>query len=149
MNPAARAAELQALFERIAATRMAGIPLLHPGLQVRALGFEPLEDGALGVLSTPWFMNLVFLPGPDEAPLRPGDSRVRAVGGHRFPFIGAEEPGFGAWQACSLFSPMDAFEDQAAAEATALAVLAELRKPPEVQPDRRALLFGRRPEARA
>jgi hypothetical protein len=44
---------------------------------------------------------------------------------------------------------MDCFQDQAAAEATAAAVLAELRKPPEIQPERRALLFGRRPEARA
>lgn len=149
MKVAARAAALQALFEHIAATRMQGIPILHPGLRVCAIGFERQDTGALGVLLTPWFMNLVFLPGADEPPLATGASRVRAVGAHRFPFIGAEEPGFGRWEACSLFSPMDCFQDQAAAEATADAVLAELRKPPEVQPGRRALLFGRRPEAAA
>ena len=62
---AAAARALQALFEHIARTPMAGLPLLQPGLQVQALGFEPVPaepSVALGVLITPWFMNLVLLP---------------------------------------------------------------------------------------
>ena len=39
-----RAAELEACFRRIADTRMAGLPFLHPGLAVQAVGFAPEPD---------------------------------------------------------------------------------------------------------
>lgn len=143
-----RVAALEALFRHIAATRMAGLPVLRPGFAVRALGFEPAAGGALGLLLTPWFMNLVWLPDDGAAASTVGEIRVRRIGEHRFAFIGALEPGFGHYEACSLFSPMDGFADAAAAEATAREVLAELRRP-AVRSDRRALLFGRPAEARA
>lgn len=142
-----RAAALKSLFETIAATRMAGVPVVRDGFGVHAVGFQPLGDACCGILVTPWFMNLVVLPADDEPPLAVGAVRARNVGTHRFDFIGASEPGFGAWEACSLFSPMFEFDDEAAALATAQAVLAELRQPPPappVQASRRALLFGSR-----
>lgn len=155
MNPkqtlAARVAALEARFAMIAATRMAGVPLLNERLAVAAVGFEAVEDGAVGVLLTPWFMNLLWLPGEQAEPAAPGASRRRAVGNENFEFIGAHEEGIGPYEACSLFSPMFEFEDQAAALATAREVLAQLRCPPEPQPQasRRALLFGRTaPQAR-
>jgi [NiFe] hydrogenase assembly HybE family chaperone len=145
-----RVAELEALFTRIAATRMAGIPILHPRLRVQAVGFEPEGDGAAGVLVTPWFMNLVWLPPlppPDAAALAIGATRERRIGRECFPFIGAHEDGFGAFEACSLFSPMGEFSDHEAAIATAGAVLDELRRPEPSAPvpsaSRRSLLFGR------
>lgn len=140
---------LEALFRHIAATRMDGVPVLNERLAVHAVGFEAVGEAACGVLVTPWFMNLVWLPSPDEAPLAPGASRARFVGPERFDFIGAHEEGFGAYEACSLFSPMFEFEDQAAALATAAEVLAILRAPPPAPPEqvavpaRRALLLGR------
>lgn len=138
-----RATALQALYTRIAATRMAGVPIVREGFGVHALGFQPHDGGEAGVLLTPWFMNLVFLPAPDAAPLAVGATRARSLGTHRFDFIGAHEQGFGPYEACSLFSPVFEFEDEAAALATAHAVLAELRKTvPPPQPARRALLFG-------
>lgn len=154
---APRVAALRALFERVASTRMAGIPILHPGLAVHAEGFEVEPGGrcGLGVLVTPWFMNLVRLPLADDEPIAaPGDKATRTVGEARLEFIGALEEGFGRYEACSLFSPMLEFVDQDAAVATARAVLAELRQPPAPaapapapsapQASRRALLFGRR-----
>jgi [NiFe] hydrogenase assembly HybE family chaperone len=164
LEPRVRA--LEALFEQVAATRMQGVPILHPRLAVRAVGFEAESDGrhAVGVLVTPWFMNLVRLPltedGADAA-LRTGEKRMRRVGHEHFDFIGGHEPGFGAYEACSLFSPMLDFVDQAAALATAEEVLRILRAPPadaglpetpapglssgtpDPTPSRRALLFGR------
>lgn len=146
----ARVAELEALFARIAATRMAGIPILHPGLRVQAVGFEADGDAAaVGVLVTPWFMNLVWLPlvpGDDALPV--GATRDRRVGRETFPFLGAHEAGFGAYESCSLFSPMADFANHDAAIATARAVLDELRRPEPPAPvsSRRALLFGRRGE---
>jgi [NiFe] hydrogenase assembly HybE family chaperone len=153
----ARTQALEALFVHVARNRMAGVPVLHPGLRVEAVGFMPHAEacdeglpGALGVLITPWFMNLLWLPlAPCEAPRRVGLARERTVGGERFEFIAAHEPGFGFHEACSLFSPMFQFADHDAARATALAVLASLRAVPEAAPvaqpapPRRAFLFGR------
>jgi [NiFe] hydrogenase assembly HybE family chaperone len=155
-----RVAELEALFERVAATRMRGVPILHPGLAVKAVGFEATADGdaAVGVLVTPWFMNLFWLPLAEPPPDRAtpaGTTRTRLIGREHFDFIGAHEAGFGAYETCSLFSPMADFVDQAAAVATAEQVLILLRTPEaEAAPDaaappagsatsRRALLFGR------
>ncbi len=106
-DPLARRVDaLEALFRHIAATRMDGVPVLNDRLAVRAVGFEAVGEAACGVLVTPWFMNLVWLPAPDEAALAPGASRARVGGAERFDFIGAREDAFGAYEACSLFSPM-------------------------------------------
>jgi [NiFe] hydrogenase assembly HybE family chaperone len=140
----ARVQALVAVHQAIARTRMQGLPLLHPALQVAAVGFEcqPGAPGwALGVLVTPWFMNLVRLPLQAEAALPAsaaavpgwlavGHTAARDLGGHRFDFIGSFEEGLGAFEAASLFSPMFQFADQAAAVATAQAVLQVLREPP-------------------
>lgn len=159
VDPAAlarRVAALEARFREIAATRMAGVPVQNERLAVQAVGFQALPaGGALGVLVTPWFMNLVRLPAEGEPAPAPGASRTHAVGPERFDFIGAHEAGFGSFEACSLFSPMFEFADHAAAVATAAEVLALLRRPPEPVPappappvpTRRALLFGRGAEA--
>lgn len=156
MSPALadRIAALERSFAHIAATRMAGLPLVHPRLAVAAVGFRPHDDDvALGVLVTPWCMNLVRLPLHDGvAMLAVGETGPRDVGARRFDFIGAHEHGVGAFEAASLFSPMAEFVDQAAALATAQEVLKELRGPlpPGVaQPARRGFLFGRREGAAA
>ncbi|MDG0854343.1 [NiFe]-hydrogenase assembly chaperone HybE [Roseateles puraquae] len=147
----ARVQALEALFRHVQATRMAGVPVLNAALAVEAVGFQPVpvEAGeppaAVGVLVTPWFMNLVWLPlQPEAGADRVGQARARDVGGTSFEFIGAHEPGLGAYEACSLASPMFEFPDQAQARATAWAVLAELRPAaPQASSARRGFLFGR------
>ena len=57
---------LEKRFDKIRDTRMRGLPLLNEKLSVEAVGFRPLGDHQVGVLLTPWFMNLVLLPGTDE-----------------------------------------------------------------------------------
>lgn len=148
-----RVAVLQAVFTEIAETRMAGLPLCNPRLQVEALGFEPVRqadlrasglagpesvaDGrhwlpplCLGVLVTPWFMNLVCLPllRDDRRPTT-GEARLLSIGGHALPFLTSHEPELGSFDCCSLFSPMQDFASAAAARATAMAVLEALRRP--------------------
>lgn len=155
----ARAAALAAAFHEVETTRMAGLPLLHPRLHVEALGFQrDAHDPsvALGVLVTPWFMNLVRLPldaSAEQALAGVGERRTRKVGALEVDFLGAHEASFGRFEACSLFSPMAQFADQPGAVAVAQQVLAQLRAPaaaaqPMVTPkaavpDRRAFLFGR------
>lgn len=154
-----RSRALEALFEDIARTRMAGLPVLNAALRVEAVGFlccpsgpaADAEPTACGVLITPWFMNLVRLPlHEDGQPAAVGRSREHAVGDMRFAFLAAFEPGFGAFETCSLFSPMFQFRAHAQARATAEAVLAALRvpaptaaPPAERAPARRFFLFGR------
>ncbi len=59
MDPASR---LEAAF-RAAALRMQGLPIVNPALEVEAVGFAPWEGSWLGVMVTPWGMNLTLVPG--------------------------------------------------------------------------------------
>lgn len=151
MSPLVRRVDaLQRAFEQIARTRMADLPLNNPQLDVATVDFRAEDGGdfALGVLVTPWCMNLLRLPLRDGVEvLGVGRSGPRDIGTRRFDFIGAHEPGFGSFEASSLFSPMFEFASQAAALATAQEALKELRgtnavRPP-AQPARRGFLFGR------
>lgn len=138
---------LQNTFSTIAATRMKGVPVQNPALRVEAVGFAAVNDGGLGILITPWFMNLVRLPlSPNATTLGVGQKAEYAFGTERFEFIGALEDGIGAFETCSLFSPMFEFADHAAAVATAQEVLKLLRKPVDTvqAPARRGFLLGRR-----
>jgi len=137
MTEAAAVSEVQArsagqslsqAFNRIRQTRMAGLPFLNPALQVEAVGFRPWQQRVLGVLITPWAMNLVLLPGNDRE-FRSLGADVQAT--WAFPsgdydFMGGEEVECGPFHFCSLFSPMAEFADQSAARATAEAVLGAL-----------------------
>lgn len=119
------------MFAHIHATRMQGLPFLNPALRVEAVGFHQRDGRWLGVLITPWFMNLMLMPD------RPGDwhhVRYGETVSYPFPsgvfeFIHAREPELGDYQICSLFSPVFEFADQDGARATALAVLTALFDP--------------------
>lgn len=165
---AASPASLEAAFRHIRATRMAGVPVLHPGIRVQAVGFQPeagAGDALCGVLITPWFMSLLRLPlaplvRANPAWLDVGHKAMRCVGATEFEFIGASEHDLGVFETSSLFSPMFGFADHAAALATAQEVLRQLRTLPqpvaaptapamparagdETVPSRRGFLFGR------
>lgn len=152
-----RMAALTAVFGTIAATRMQGLPLLHPDLSVEAVDFQICTDidgeqAACGILITPWFMNLIWLPLQGQKVAALGQVREHRLAGLCFEFIGAEEIVFGQYEMCSLFSPMFEFVDQQAARATAQAILEQLRvdqtgvscSVSPASPERRAFLFGRR-----
>ncbi len=125
------AAALQARFEHIQQHQMAGVPMLNPALHVQAIGFRPWSEHWLGVLVTPWFMNLVLFPRQREhwLPVGERESRHYAFPAGVFEFIGSHDAQLGDYQACSLFSPMFEFTDHAAAHDTAVAALAALFDP--------------------
>ncbi len=123
------AARLEKTYARIQKERMRDMPLLNRKLRVEAVGFRDWgAHSAIGVLVTPWFMNLMLVSTEREAW---GDLPVGGKVQHPFPsgryeFIVGEEARIGRYQMCSLFSPMFEFEDQAAAVATADAVMSAL-----------------------
>lgn len=122
------ATALETAFTRIQRKRMAGVPILNPALRVQAVGFSVREEYCLGVLITPWFMNLMLLPLASDAwaGLPPGSKIDQAFPSGSYEFILGEEEGIGRYLMCSLFSPVFEFRDQQAAVATAEAVLTGL-----------------------
>lgn len=125
-----RVAGLEAAFRRIAATRMAGLPILHPQLAVEAVGFRSWQDKWLGVLITPWAINLVMLPAgdPDFSALAIDRRQTWRFPSGEYDFMGGDEEECGAYQFCSLISPVpeEGVMDQAAARALAAEVLVQL-----------------------
>jgi [NiFe] hydrogenase assembly HybE family chaperone len=106
---------------RAAAARMAGLAFVNPALAVEAVGFAPWNGHWLGVLLTPWSMNLVLAPRdraawPDVA--RGAKLRLRFPAGD-YDFVGARDDDAGETLVCSLFSPVLEFEDQATARLVA------------------------------
>ena len=136
------ATTLEDRFRQIERTRMAGVPVVNDKLAVRAIGFRPWREHWLGILLTPWFMNLMLLP-QEEAPkkaLSPpgrgfgrggektpvGAARIFVFPSGSYDFVAGHEEGIGHYYSCSLFSPVFEFESQEAAERTAEAALAAI-----------------------
>lgn len=150
---AARVAALENAFRKAEAAFL-GTAMHNPALRVEAVGFRPWGEAWLGILVTPWFMNVVLLPRDPAAwdALVPGAAKQRhALPAGDFDFEVGRLDGLGTWQACSLFSPMESFDTHETARLTAEACLeglftAEEEPPPPPQEpdvlDRRALLRG-------
>ncbi len=116
---------------RTAAARMAGLSFVNPALAVEAVGFAPWNGHWLGVLLTPWSMNLVLAPRdralwPDVA--QGAKLRLRFPAGD-YDFVGARDDEAGETLVCSLFSPVLEFEDQATARLVAELALEALFDP--------------------
>lgn len=121
---------LEAAFRRIAATRMAGLPINHPRLAVEGVGFRLWEGKWLGVLVTPWAVNLLLLPGgdPEFEALATDRRQTWRFPSGEYDFMGGDEEECGTFQFCSLVSPIpeEGIPDQAAARALAAEVLVRL-----------------------
>jgi [NiFe] hydrogenase assembly HybE family chaperone len=121
-------AGMETAFTRIQRERMTGMPLLNPALEVQSVGFRLWENYCLGVLITPWFMNLMLLPldGNEWEELPSGTKINQSFPSGTCEFILGEEEGIGRYLMCSLFSPVFEFQNQEAAVVMAEAVLQSL-----------------------
>lgn len=161
---------LEADFTEIWNGKMRDVPMVNPTLHVKAIGFRMVEEGRiLGVLLSPWFMNLILLPaeGEDWSDLTPGAKEVLVFPSGAYEFTHNTREMVGGYKACSLFSAMGDFRSQQQAVDVARAVMgalydaenqaetdraadiraareAELAPPPELEaePSRRAILTG-------
>ena len=128
---------LESAFQRIQDERMAGVPILNDRIQVEAVGFEEYGDLILGVLVTPWFMNVMLLPMVTDAwqGQVSGEKSVFELPGGSFEFIAGFEDGVGEYRMCSLFSPVFEFADHDSAVETARAVVDGVLRPVADTPD--------------
>jgi [NiFe] hydrogenase assembly HybE family chaperone len=106
---------------RVVAARMQGLSFVNPAIEVEAVAFAPWESHWLGVMVTPWFMNLAVLPRDPTTwyPLAPGAKRRYAFSAGIYEFVGANDAAIGDYQVCSLFSPLLEFDDHASARLVA------------------------------
>jgi [NiFe] hydrogenase assembly HybE family chaperone len=121
---------------RAAAARMAGLPIVNSALDVEAVGFAPWEGHWLGVMVTPWSMNLVLAPR-DPACWRPlglGVKRRYRFPAGTFEFVGAFDAAAGEHQACSLMSPVLHLADPATARLVAALARDALLDPANADP---------------
>ena len=131
------AAEIAAVTERLVSdfrevwhSTMRDLPLVNKALNVEAVGFRRYEGTFLGVLVSPWFMNLVLLPdGQDWSELRAGEKEVITFPSGTYEFLHNTREMTGGYKACSLFSPMGAFTRQKDATDVARAVMEALFDP--------------------
>ncbi|MBY6262477.1 [NiFe]-hydrogenase assembly, chaperone, HybE [Azospirillum sp. 412522] len=129
--PTEAIARLEAAFREIHTAQMRGMPIVNDALGVKAVGFRRHDARWLGALVTPWFLNLVLLPGEadDWSGLVPGAKELIEFPSGRYEFVHANRKGVGAYKACSLFSPMFEFASMLQATETASAALVSLFDP--------------------
>ena len=112
--------ELGRHFDAIYRERMQGLPIVNADLSVEAIGFEPFEDHQLGVLISPWFMNLFVLPGDDAwDALEQGASVKIDLPSGSYDFTVSHDETIGTMLSAILFRTVSDFPDQETARAVA------------------------------
>jgi [NiFe] hydrogenase assembly HybE family chaperone len=128
---------IEETFSRIHEEQMQGLPLLNNLLKVTTVGFQHYQGRGVGIIITPWMMNLVMFPAENEDW---GDMQLGHKQPHRFPanqykFMLNEIEGIGRCQTHSLYSPMHEFVNQEHAEAAARSfmqtLMVEVEEPDE------------------
>ena len=132
---------------RRAALKVKGMPIYNPTLAVEAVGFRLYEGRQVGVIVTPWFMNLTVLPSAEDQTAWVAGGSVRLVfPSGAYDFVVTNLDGVGLVGACSLFSTMFEFTDHEAAQLAAMTIAEAVFEPEQPAPapvvSRRQLLGG-------
>jgi len=132
---------------RRAALKVKGMPIYNPTLAVEAVGFRLYEGRQVGVIVTPWFMNLTVLPCAEDQKAWVTGGSVRLVfPSGAYDFVVTNLDGVGLVGACSLFSTMFEFTDHEAAQLAATTIAEAVFEPEQPAPapvvSRRQLLGG-------
>ena len=114
-------------YRMIGEQKMRDLPIFNSHLQVEAVGFQDWQGRTIGVMISPWFMNLVLLAGPDDdvEAFTQGASSDWDLPAGNYEFHGAEVAGIPHLTA-ALFSTVTDFPDQQTARSVAEAVVEQL-----------------------
>ncbi len=110
--------------------KMCDLPVFNAELDVAVVGFQEYAGRNMGVVLTPWCMNLVILSADEDTWSEniQGSKQLMALPSGQYEFIYNWLEGFGGFLSCSLFSPMAQFVDQETAIETAEEVMYALFK---------------------
>lgn len=135
-------AALVEAYRRIAAEQMGGIPFSNPKLSVDGVGFRDFEGQQVGVLITPWCMNLVVLEDDEACAVESTDpsdqesahSFAEEKRSFRFPageyeLVRASLENIPLHHALALFTSVEDFPDMSTARAVAEETLRRLLAP--------------------
>jgi [NiFe] hydrogenase assembly HybE family chaperone len=137
--------QLETVFKRIEQEQMQGIPILNGALQVETIGFQIYQGRMIGVLITPWMMNLMLFPGEadDWSELKLGDKQYHRLPANEYRFMVNDIDEVGRCQTHPIYSPMQEFMNQehavAAAESFMKTLMVEVEEP-DTDPHDEALL---------
>ncbi|OMH32117.1 [NiFe]-hydrogenase assembly chaperone HybE [Motiliproteus sp. MSK22-1] len=127
---------LEDLYQQVYEKDMKGLPISNPAIQVEAVGFRVWEGHWVGVMVTPWFINLLILwrQGEDwpELKLNKGNDLAIAFPSGLIKFTPRFEPELGYYLCCSLASPMGEFVSHTQAVNSAVEVMKQLTAIPLV-----------------
>lgn len=139
-DPSAWGETLAAIYRDVGERSMRELPIFNDVLGVEAIGFRRFDGHVVGIMVTPWFMNVIAKA--DEGALAahlPGSTFTLGFPVGNIELTVSEVAPAGRIASCSLFSPMFEFADMAAARATAVAALDALMTPAgEAERDREA-----------
>ena len=113
------------------ARRMISLPVYNHALDIRVIGLRRWSEGLVGIVTTPWAMNIVLLPGADAPAPVEGSEREVCFPSGSYRFTAGYLDGVGPLESCSLFSPMECFADPEVAAEVAGHAIAELFRQPE------------------
>ncbi len=123
---------LAAHYEHVWRTRMHDMPFVNPKLTVETIGFIQLQGDWVGVVVTPWFINLFLVYGGGElwGDIPAGERRYLNLPCGTLQFIADDDPDIGPYQYCPLIAPVSNVPDMATARQTALDAMAAVMVPP-------------------
>lgn len=150
IETALRPGEAILAYYRTVAGCMVGLPVCNPALAVELRGWQDVGGiGGVGVLITPWCMNLFWQPLPDAKLPGKGELALLSLPSGDYECTLHEDPVLGRFASASLCSPMQDFANQAGVQAVADEVLKlvfvepppalEPKSAPPLNPGRRAL----------
>ncbi len=141
--------QLTERYDAVYREQMQDLPIVNRHLEVEAVGFTAFDEHELGVLITPWFMNLVLLPGTDDwRDSAQGSIIERSLPSGNCEFTVCRDDSLGTYLTAILFRSVTDFPDQTTARAIAeetLEVLLTEPHAPESDDNRmsRRALFSR------
>lgn len=115
-------------------TRMRDLPFVNAALAVEVAGFRRCSGDWVGVITTPWFLNLFLLYGGGNlwGDIPAGERRYVNLPCGTLQFIADVDPDLGPYQYCPLIAPVSTLPDMATARAVASDALTTVFAPPPV-----------------
>lgn len=123
---------LEAHYRQVWEIRMKDMPFVNPKLGVAAVGFRPYKGDWVGVVVTPWFLNLFLISGGGQVwgDIPAGERRYLELPCGTLQFIADDDPDIGPYQYCPLIAPVTNLADMTAALAAAGDALRTAFAPP-------------------